>query len=41
MAASRYLYLNGRLVPYDDARIHVQSGAVKYGGSVFERLRAY
>ena len=41
MAASRYLYLNGRLVPYDDARIHVQSGAVKYGGSVFEGLRAY
>ena len=41
MAASRYLYLNGRLVPYDEARIHVQSGAVKYGGSVFEGLRAY
>ncbi len=32
-ASSRYLYLNGK--------IHVQSGAVKYGGSVFEGLRAY
>jgi branched-chain amino acid aminotransferase len=38
---SRYLYLNGELVPYADARIHVQSTAVKYGGSVFEGLRAY
>ena len=41
MAHSRYLYLNGKLLPYDEARIHVQSGAVKYGASVFEGLRAY
>jgi branched-chain amino acid aminotransferase len=39
--ASRSLYLNGKLVPYADARIHVQSAAVKYGASVFEGLRAY
>lgn len=38
---ARYLYLNGKLVPYDDAKIHVQSAAVKYGASVFEGLRAY
>jgi branched-chain amino acid aminotransferase len=38
---SRYLYLNGALVAYPDARIHVQSAAVKYGASVFEGLRAY
>lgn len=41
MLTSRYLYLNGKLVPYDEARIHVQSAAVKYGASVFEGLRAY
>ena len=41
MAPSRYLYLNGRIVPYGEALIHVQSGAVKYGTSVFEGLRAY
>jgi branched-chain amino acid aminotransferase len=41
VATNRYLYLNGQLVPYADARIHVQSTAVKYGGSVFEGLRAY
>jgi branched-chain amino acid aminotransferase len=40
-ANSRYLYLNGKILPYDEARIHVSSGAVKYGGSVFEGLRAY
>jgi branched-chain amino acid aminotransferase len=39
--ANRYLYLDGKLVPYAEARIHVQSTAVKYGGSVFEGLRAY
>lgn len=41
MTPSRYLYLNGQLVPYGEALIHVQSGAVKYGTSVFEGLRAY
>jgi len=41
VAPSRYLYLNGRIVPYGEALIHVQSGAVKYGTSVFEGLRAY
>jgi branched-chain amino acid aminotransferase len=38
---NRHVYLDGKLVPYADARIHVQSTAVKYGGSVFEGLRAY
>jgi branched-chain amino acid aminotransferase len=40
-SSSRYLYLNGKLLPYDEARIHVSSAAVKYGASVFEGLRAY
>jgi branched-chain amino acid aminotransferase len=38
---SRYLYLNGRIVPYAEALIPVQSNAVKFGTSVFEGLRAY
>jgi branched-chain amino acid aminotransferase len=41
VASSRYLYLNGKILPYDEARIHVQSAAVKYGATVFEGLRAY
>jgi branched-chain amino acid aminotransferase len=41
VAPSRYLYLNGRIVPYAEAVIPVQSNAVKFGTSVFEGLRAY
>jgi branched-chain amino acid aminotransferase len=41
VTTSRFVYLDGELVPYDEARIHVQSAAVKYGASVFEGLRAY
>ena len=41
MTPSRYLYLNGRIVPYAEALIPVQSNAVKFGTSVFEGLRAY
>jgi hypothetical protein len=33
VTTNRHLYLDGKLVPYADARIHVQSTAVKYGGS--------
>jgi len=39
--SERYLYMNGRWVPYSEATIHVQSNAVKYGTSVFEGVRAY
>jgi branched-chain amino acid aminotransferase len=39
--SERYLYMNGRLVPYSEATIHSQSNAVKYGTSVFEGIRAY
>lgn len=41
MALPRYLYLNGKILPYDEARIHVESNAVKYATLVFEALRAY
>jgi len=41
VTTSRYLYLNGKILPYEEAKIHVQSAAVKYGASVFEGLRAY
>lgn len=39
--SERHGYLNGSLVPYRQATIHVQCNAVKYGTSVFEGLRAY
>jgi len=37
----RLLLLNGQLVPYADARVHILSTAFKYGAIVFEGLRAY
>ncbi len=33
--------MNGRLVPWDDARIHVGSHVIHYGSAVFEGIRCY
>ncbi|MDR7485424.1 MAG: branched-chain amino acid transaminase [Armatimonadota bacterium] len=33
--------MDGMLIPWDDARIHVASHVVHYGSSVFEGIRAY
>lgn len=33
--------MNGRLIPYEDARVHVLSTAMKYAASVYEAMRAY
>ena len=35
------LLLNAKLIPYEDARVHVLSSAFKYGIAVYEGLRAY
>jgi len=37
----KYLLMNGELVAYADARVHINSTAFKYGAGVFEGLRAY
>lgn len=39
--APQYLWFTGRIVPYDQARIHVQSAAMKFGAAVYEGLRGY
>ena len=41
MAASKFMVLNGEVVPFEDGTIHIASPAVKYGIGVFEGLRAY
>ena len=41
MSNPRYLCLNHRVVPFDEARIHVLTPAFKYGATVFEGLRGY
>ena len=35
------VYFNGEFVPWDQAKVHVFSPAVKYGASVFEGIRGY
>jgi branched-chain amino acid aminotransferase len=35
------IWMNGKLVAYDDAKIHVLSHVVHYGSSAFEGIRAY
>ena len=41
MAKPRLLNMNGTIVPYEDARVHVLSTAMKYAASVYEAMRAY
>jgi branched-chain amino acid aminotransferase len=39
--ATEKIWRNGKLIPWDDARIHVMSHVVNYGSSVFEGIRCY
>lgn len=38
---TEYIWMNGELVKWDDAKIHVLSHVVHYGSSVFEGFRVY
>lgn len=38
---SEWIWHNGRLVPWADARVHVLTHALHYGSSVFEGIRVY
>lgn len=38
---SEYIWFDGELVPWKDARIHVLSHVVHYGSSIFEGIRCY
>ncbi len=35
------VWMNGRLIPWKDARIHIASHVIHYGSSLFEGFRAY
>ena len=37
----KLIWLNGRMVPWDQATIHVMAHALHYGSSVFEGIRVY
>jgi len=41
MEPSKYIWMDGEMVPWEDATIHVLSHALHYGTGVFEGIRAY
>lgn len=38
---SQFIWFNGDIVPWNEARVHVMSHALHYGSSVFEGIRCY
>ena len=38
---TKYIWFNGKMVNYADAKVHVLSHALHYGTAVFEGIRAY
>jgi branched-chain amino acid aminotransferase len=41
LTPSRSIWFNGKLVPWDQAQVHVLTHALHYASSVFEGIRAY
>ena len=41
MKTSKYIWMNGELIPWEDATVHVMAHALHYGSSVFEGIRSY
>lgn len=41
MAKFEHFVVDGEIVPYDDARLHISTPAVRYGATAFEGVRAY
>lgn len=38
---SKFIWLNGRMIPWEQATVHVMAHALHYGSSVFEGIRSY
>jgi branched-chain amino acid aminotransferase len=36
-----YIWMNGKIIPWDEARVHVFTHALHYGSSAFEGIRVY
>ena len=41
MSQSEFIWMNGELVPFEDAKVHVLTHALHYGTGVFEGVRCY
>jgi branched-chain amino acid aminotransferase len=37
----QYIWMNGELIPWDEAKLHVTTATVQFGSRVFEGLRGY
>lgn len=40
-AKSKFIWMNGKFVPWEDAKIHICAHVIHYGTGVFEGLRCY
>ncbi|MBA3468011.1 MAG: aminotransferase class IV, partial [Herpetosiphonaceae bacterium] len=38
---TKYIWMNGELIAWENATVHVMTHALHYGSSVFEGIRAY
>ena len=38
---AKFIWFNGKIMPWDDARIHVMSHILHYGSGVFEGIKCY
>ncbi|MDR1776805.1 MAG: branched-chain amino acid transaminase [Desulfovibrio sp.] len=41
METTQFIWFDGKMVPWDEARVHVLCHALHYGSAVFEGMRAY
>lgn len=41
MQTTEYIWFDGKLVPWDQAKVHVLSHSLHYGSAIFEGIRAY
>lgn len=41
MKKSKFIWMNGEMIPWQDASVHVMAHALHYGSSVFEGIRCY
>jgi branched-chain amino acid aminotransferase len=41
MIEAQYIWMNGQLIPWAEAKVHVMTHALHYGSSVFEGIRCY
>ena len=41
MEEAKYIWMNGKLVPWKDAKIHILTHSLHYGSAVFEGIRFY